>query len=54
MDAKFINPFINAPLNVLETMASTKAEAGKTYLKKNQVASGDGSTALAALKQGRG
>jgi len=29
MDAKLINPFINATLNVLETMASTKSEAGK-------------------------
>ena len=41
MDARFINPFINATLNVLETMASTKAEAGKPYLKKDHVASGD-------------
>jgi chemotaxis protein CheX len=41
MDAKFIDPFISATLNVLETMAFTKAEAGKPYLKKNQIASGD-------------
>ena len=41
MDAKYINPFINATLNVLETMASTKAEAGKPYLKKERVATGD-------------
>ena len=28
-------------LNVLETMASTKARAGKPYLKKDQIARGD-------------
>jgi chemotaxis protein CheX len=36
-----INPFINATLNVLETMAFTTADAGKPYLKKDQVARGD-------------
>lgn len=41
MDAKMINPFINATLNVLETMAFTKSEAGKPYLKKEDVAQGD-------------
>ncbi|MBW1739586.1 MAG: chemotaxis protein CheX [Deltaproteobacteria bacterium] len=41
MDVKYINPFINATINVLETMAFTKAEAGKPYLKKDQVAQGD-------------
>ncbi|MBL7180443.1 MAG: chemotaxis protein CheX [Pseudomonadota bacterium] len=41
MDVKMINPFINATLNVLETMAFVKAEAGKPYLKKNDVAQGD-------------
>ena len=41
MDVKFINPFINATLNVLETIASTKAKAGKPYLKNDHVAQGD-------------
>jgi chemotaxis protein CheX len=41
MDVKFVNPFINATVNVLETMAFTKAEAGKPYLKNEEVASGD-------------
>jgi chemotaxis protein CheX len=41
MDVKFINPFINATLNVLETMAFVKSEAGKPYLKKDDVARGD-------------
>ncbi len=41
MDAKLINPFIEATLNVLGTMASTKAEAGKPYLKEDHLARGD-------------
>lgn len=41
MDVKLINPFLNATLNVLETMAFVKAEAGKPYLKKDNVAQGD-------------
>lgn len=41
MDASLINPFINATMNVLETMAFIKSEAGKPYLKKNDVAKGD-------------
>ncbi len=41
MDVKIINPFINATLNVLETMAFIKPEAGKPYLKKGDFAQGD-------------
>lgn len=41
MDVKMINPFINATLNVLATMAFVKAEAGKPYLKNDVVARGD-------------
>jgi chemotaxis protein CheX len=41
MDVKLINPFIDATLNVLETMASVKAEAGKPYLKNDRMARGD-------------
>ena len=41
MDVRLINPFITATLHVLETMASTKAEAGKPYIKKDEVARGD-------------
>jgi len=36
-----INPFINATLNVLETMAFVKSKAGKPYLKEDDVAQGD-------------
>ncbi len=41
MDVKLINPFLNATLNVLETMAFVKAKAEKPYLKKDNVAQGD-------------
>ena len=41
MDVTLINPFIEATVHILETMASTKAEAGKPYLKEDNVARGD-------------
>ncbi|UCD30885.1 MAG: chemotaxis protein CheX, partial [Desulfobacterales bacterium] len=41
MDVNIINPFINATLNILETMAFVKSEAGKPYLKKDSVVQGD-------------
>lgn len=41
MDARLINPFINATMNVLETMAFIKCKAEKPYLKKDDVAKGD-------------
>ncbi len=41
MDVKLINPFINATINVLETMAFITVEAGTPYLKKDNVAVGD-------------
>jgi chemotaxis protein CheX len=41
VDVKLINPFINATMNVLGTMAFVKSEAGKPYLKKDNVARGD-------------
>jgi chemotaxis protein CheX len=40
MDANLVNPFIEATLNVLETTASTKAVAGKPFLKRDPVALG--------------
>ena len=54
MDVKFINPFINATINVLETMAATKAGAGKPYLKKDQVASGDVSGVIGLIGKVKG
>ena len=41
MDVTLINPFINATINVLETMAFVKVTAGKPYLKKDNIAVGD-------------
>jgi chemotaxis protein CheX len=46
MDVKLINPFIEAALHVLETMAFTKAEGGSPYIKKDQVAQGDVSSII--------
>jgi chemotaxis protein CheX len=41
MDMKLISPFIDATLNVLETMSSTKVQTGKPYVKNDRVARGD-------------
>ena len=41
MDVKLINPFINATLNVIETMAFINPVAGTPYFKKDDVAQGD-------------
>lgn len=41
MNVEFINPFINAVVNVLETMAFVKPKAGKPYLKQGDSAVGD-------------
>ena len=41
MDVKILNPFINATLNVIETMAFIKPEVGKPYLKNDDFVQGD-------------
>ena len=41
MDVTLVNPFINATINVLETMAFIEVTAGKPYLKTDLVAIGD-------------
>lgn len=41
MDVLLINPFINATLNVLETMAFITVTPGKPYVKKDNLAVGD-------------
>jgi chemotaxis protein CheX len=46
MDVKLINPFINATINVLETMAFVTVTAGKPYVKKDNLAVGDVSGVL--------
>jgi chemotaxis protein CheX len=52
MDAKLINPFVDATVKVLETMAFTKVRAGKPYLKKDEVALGDVSGILGLTGEG--
>ena len=41
MNVKFINPFLEGTISVLQTMAFIEATAGKPYLKKDNVAKGD-------------
>jgi chemotaxis protein CheX len=41
MDVNLINPFIEATLHVLSSLAFTQAKAGKPYLKKDALAQGD-------------
>lgn len=41
MRAEIINPFLNATISVLETMAFVKSEAGKPYLKQIKITTGD-------------
>jgi chemotaxis protein CheX len=41
MDVNLINPFVEATLHVLSSLAFTKARAGKPYLKKDSLAQGD-------------
>ncbi len=41
MDVTLINPFINATIYVMETMAFLSVTVGKPYLKKDDIAEGD-------------
>ena len=41
MKSEFINPFLDAAVNVISTMAMLQPEAGKPFLKKDKTASGD-------------
>lgn len=41
MRVEIINPFLNATVTVLETMAFLKPEHGKPYLKQNKLSTGD-------------
>lgn len=54
MDVKLINPFIEATLHVLSSLAYTKATAGKPYLKKDQLARGDVSGIVGLSGEARG
>ena len=46
MDVKFINPFLEATLHVLQTISNIDPEKGTPYLKKTNVAVGDVSGVL--------
>ncbi len=54
LDVTLINPFINATINVLETMAFVAITAGKPYVKKDNIAVGDvtGVIGLTGVAQG--
>jgi chemotaxis protein CheX len=54
MDASIINPFINATMNVLNTMAFVKAKPGKPYLKKDDTARGDVTGVIGVTGQAHG
>ena len=41
MDVRFINPFLEATIDVLKTMAFVEPSPGKPYLKKDDLAKGD-------------
>jgi chemotaxis protein CheX len=41
MDVQYINPFVEATLHVLKTVAHTEVSSGKPFLKKDKVARGD-------------
>jgi len=41
VDAKIINPFLEAAMNVLKTMAMIEASPGKPFIKKDDTAMGD-------------
>jgi len=41
MDVKLINPFIEATIHVMSSMAFTEAHVGNPYLKENSLALGD-------------
>ena len=41
MDVRYINPFIESTIHVLQTMSSVTAKVGKPYLKRDETAKGD-------------
>ncbi len=41
MDVQYINPFLEATIHVLRTMAFVTAKPGKPFVKKDEIAKGD-------------
>jgi len=54
MNVKFINPFLEATIDVLKTMAFVEPTSGKPYLKKDNVAKGDISAIIGLTGSARG
>jgi len=54
VNVEYINPFIDATLNVLKTMSRTEAMPGKPYLKKDQKALGDVSAVIGLTGEANG
>ena len=54
MDVSLVNPFIEAVVHVLSSMACTEAQAGKPYLKKDNVAKGDVTGIVGLTGEARG
>jgi chemotaxis protein CheX len=52
VNVEYINPFIDAVLNVLRTMAQTDAKAGKPYLKKDKASQGDVTGLIGMAREG--
>lgn len=54
MDVKLVNPFIDATIHVLSSLAFTEAHVGKPYLKKDSLAQGDVSGIVGLSGEARG
>jgi chemotaxis protein CheX len=54
MNVKYINPFLEGTINVLQTMAFIEPKPGKPYLKKDTRATGDVSAVLGITGSIRG
>jgi chemotaxis protein CheX len=54
MDVQLVNPFIDATIHVLSSLAFTEAHVGKPYVKKDTVAQGDVSGVVGLTGETRG
>ncbi|QJT08800.1 chemotaxis protein CheX [Oceanidesulfovibrio marinus] len=54
LDVSFINPFLNAVIEVLRTMAMTETEPGKPYIKQGDKAHGDVTGLIAVTGHSKG
>lgn len=54
MDVNLVNPFIEATIHVLSSMAFTKAHVGKPYRKKDNIAKGDVTGIVGLIGETRG